>query len=47
MVQKYGVEFKEVELEKYGHWGPRFVFYIKQISEVLSVESKLENDFVS
>ena len=26
MLHKYEVEFKEVELEKYGTWGPRAVF---------------------
>ena len=26
LMHKGGVEFKEVELEKYGHWGPRDVF---------------------
>ena len=45
MNKKYGVEFKEVELKKYGHWVPRVVFCINHISKVLSVKSKLENNF--
>ena len=46
MFQKGGVEFKYVELEKDWHWVPLAVFCNKQISEVLSVESKLDYDFV-
>ena len=43
-MHKGGVEFKEVELEKYGHWGPRDVFFINHICEVVSVKSKLEDN---
>ena len=38
MLQIDGVEFKEIEFEKYRHWGPWYVFCIKHISEFLSVE---------
>ena len=44
LMHKGGVEFKEVELEKYGHWGPRDVFFINHICEVVSVKSKLEDN---
>ena len=44
LMHKGGVEFKEVELEKYGHWGPRDVFFINHICEVVSVNSKLEDN---
>ena len=41
MMQKDGDEMKEVELEKDGHWGPRSVYCIKHMSEIVSVESEL------
>ena len=41
MMQKDGEEVKEVELEKDGHWGPRSVYCIKHMSEIVSVESDL------
>ena len=44
LMHKGGVEFKDVELEKYGHWGPRNVFFINHICEVVSVKSKLEDN---
>ena len=46
MLHKYEVEFKEVELEKYGTWGPRAVFCINHISEVLSMEPNLDYEFL-
>ena len=36
-------EFEEVELEKNGKWSPKAVFRIVYLSDVLSVETKLES----
>ena len=44
-IHKDGNSLKEVESEKYGHWGTQSVFYINPMSEVLSVGSKLGNEF--
>ena len=43
LMQKDWAEFKEVELEKYGNWGPRYVFCISHFCAVGSVDSRLEN----
>ncbi len=33
---------KEAELEKDGKWGPRFVFQLKTIGNVVTVEGQLD-----
>ena len=43
MMQKDGVDFKEVYLDKYGHQDLRYMFCIKHRSEVFSVESNLKD----
>ena len=40
-INKDGAEFKEFELEKDSHWGPRDVFFINHVFEVMSVEKNL------
>ena len=35
-------EFKKIQLEKYRWWGPKAVFSLQHIFEILSAESKLE-----
>ena len=45
MMQKDDNQFKEVALEKDGHWRPWAVFCVNPMNEVLIVESKLENEF--
>ena len=45
MVQKEGIKIKEVDLEKDGNWGPKCVYCIKHMSEIVSVESELEGQF--
>ena len=46
MFQQEGLQFKEVELEKDGNCGTWAVLCIKHISEILSVESKLDSNFM-
>jgi hypothetical protein len=41
MVVKDGSSWKEVKLEKDGKWGPKSVFSIKSMSDVISVEGEL------
>ena len=45
MVQKEGSEMKEVDLEKDGNCGPKYVYCTKHMSEIVSVESELESQF--
>ena len=45
MVQKEGSKIKEVDLEKDGNWGPKYVYCTKHMSEIVSVEYKLESQF--
>ena len=43
MVEKSGTNsYQEVKVEKDGDWGPRAVFHVATMAEILSVESKLE-----
>ena len=46
LIQKVGGDFKEVEFYKDGHWGPRAMFCINHICEVVIVDPKLDNSFV-
>ncbi len=45
MVSKVDGEFKEVDLEKDGEWGPKCVFAIKTIRDIVSVEGELGATF--
>ena len=46
MVAKDGTSYSEVELEKGGIWGPRAVYCIKHMNEIVSVEdTMLESGF--
>ena len=41
LIQNDNAEFKEVQLEKDGHWNQKYLSSIKNIFEILSVELKL------
>ena len=45
MVEKDGAEIREIDLEKNGKWGPKFVFCTKLMADIDSVESELESRF--
>ena len=47
MVVKDSSKWKEIELEKNRNWGPKFVFSIKSMSEVVSVDGELNAGFLN
>jgi hypothetical protein len=47
MVVKDGSRWREVELEEDGKWGPKFVFSIKSMSEIVRVDGDLTAGFLN
>jgi hypothetical protein len=47
MVKKEGSSWADVELVKDGDWGPKFVFSIKSMCEIVSVEGELTEVFLN
>jgi hypothetical protein len=47
MVVKDGSRWREVELEEDGNWGPKFVFSIKSMSEIVRVDGDLTAGFIN
>ena len=40
-----GSEMKEVELEKGGEWGPKFVFYMTYVRDIMRIEGTLGSSY--
>ena len=47
MVVKDGNRIKEVDLEKDGQWGPKYVFSIRPMMQIESIEGELSSGFLS
>jgi hypothetical protein len=47
MVVKDGHPIKEVDLEKDGRWGPKYVFSIRPLTQIESIEGELSSGFLS
>jgi hypothetical protein len=43
----FSSRWREVELEKDGNWGPKFVFSIKSMSEIVSVDGDFTAGFLN
>jgi hypothetical protein len=47
MVKQEGSSWTDVELVKDGNWGPKFVFSIKSMCDIESVEGNLTEGFLN